>query len=221
MILKIIFCYTTIPCEHSTQRLLLPIIEYANTIWSPIISYTSLKKFQKIQNSALRTITRCSQDTHTQHLNSETKILPLQSQFKLHASQFIQKASHPTHPLHPLTTQKAHFRYKKQSTFNKFNYIMMGRRNVLYVVMSVSLLLPQCVVVRSFKRLSVFFAFVMVLSVWVENFSLGSKVRPRMVGLEMVEIEVLLMFSGLLYPEGSGFMSVVVVLVGLICRLLL
>ena len=36
-------------------------------------------------------------------------------------------------------------------------YSMMGRSNVLYVVMSVFLLFPQCVDVRSFKRLSVFF----------------------------------------------------------------
>ena len=35
-------------------------------------------------------------------------------------------------------------------------YSMMGRSNVLYVVMRVSLLFPQCVDVKSFKRLSVF-----------------------------------------------------------------
>ena len=57
----------------------------------------------------------------------------------------------------------------------------------------------------------------------MEKFSLGSKVKPRMVGLEVVGMGVLfmLMFSGLLYPERSGIMSLVVVLVGLICRLLL
>ena len=38
-------------------------------------------------------------------------------------------------------------------------YSMMGRSNVLYVGMSVSLLFPQCVDVRSFRRLSVFFCF--------------------------------------------------------------
>ena len=36
-------------------------------------------------------------------------------------------------------------------------YSMMGRSNVLYVVMSV--LFPQCVDVRSFRGLSVFFCF--------------------------------------------------------------
>ena len=107
------------------KTLLLPIIKYANTIWSPIISSTFLNKLQKIQNAALRTTTGCTLDTNTQHLHSETKNLPLQNHLKLHASQLTQKASYPTHPLHPLTTQKAHPRYKKQSTFNNnINYTL-------------------------------------------------------------------------------------------------
>ena len=63
----------------------------------------------------------------------------------------------------------------------------------------------------------------MVLFVWVEYFSLWSKVKPRMVGLEVVGMGRLLMwmFRGLLYSDGSGVMRVDVVLVGLICRLLL
>ena len=73
----------------------------------------------------MRTITGCTLDTNTQHLHSETKIIPLQNHLKLHASQLIQKASHPTHPLHPLTRQEAHPRYKKQSTFNNnINYTL-------------------------------------------------------------------------------------------------
>ena len=101
-------------------------------------------------------------------------------------------------------------------------YSMMGRSNVLYVVMSVSLLFTQCVDVGSFRRLSVFFALVMVLSVWMEYFSLGSKVKPRMVGLEVVRMGMLLMwmFRGLLYSDGSGVRIVDMVLVGLIFRLL-
>ena len=98
------------------KTLLFPIIEYAKNISSPIISSTSFNKLQEIQNAALRTITGCT--LNTQHFTSETKILPLQNHLKLHASQLTQKASHPIHPLHPLTTQEAHPRYKKQSTFN-------------------------------------------------------------------------------------------------------
>ena len=73
----------------------------------------------------MRTITGCTLDTNTQHLHSKTKILPLQNHLKLHASQLTQKASHPNHPLSPLTTQEAHPRYKKQSTFNNnINYTL-------------------------------------------------------------------------------------------------
>ena len=43
---------------------------------------------------------------------------------------------------------------------------------------------------RSFKKLSDFCAFVMVLFVWVKKLSLESKVRPRMVGLEVVRMGV-------------------------------
>ena len=106
------------------KTLLLLMIEYANTIWSPIISSTSFNKLQKIQNAALRTITGRTLDTNTQHLHSETKILPLQNHLKLHASQLTLQVSHSIHPLHPLTTQEAYPRYKKQSTFNNINYTL-------------------------------------------------------------------------------------------------
>ena len=73
----------------------------------------------------MRTIIGCTLDTNTQHLHSETKILPFQNHLKLYASQLTLKASHPTHPLHILTTQEAHPRYKKQSTFNNnINYTL-------------------------------------------------------------------------------------------------
>ena len=40
------------------------ILEYANTIWSPIISNTNIKKLQTIQNTALRIVTDCAEDTN-------------------------------------------------------------------------------------------------------------------------------------------------------------
>ena len=54
-----------------------PILEYANTVWSPIISNTSIKKLQIIQNTAFRIGTGCTLDTNTQHLNNKTKVLPI------------------------------------------------------------------------------------------------------------------------------------------------
>src|SRR6476469_4398157 len=64
-----------------------PVIEYGNTLWSPIISYTNLNKLQATQNTALRIITGCTADTNIQHLHTETEILPLSIHLKLHASQ--------------------------------------------------------------------------------------------------------------------------------------
>ena len=40
------------------------ILEYASTIWFPNISNTNTNKLQAILNSALRTITGCTLDTH-------------------------------------------------------------------------------------------------------------------------------------------------------------
>ena len=44
------------------------ILEYANTIWSPIISNTNIKNLQTIQNTALRIATGYTRDTNTQDL---------------------------------------------------------------------------------------------------------------------------------------------------------
>ena len=100
-----------------------PILEYTNTVWSPIISDTNTQKLQTIQNTALRIATGCTQDTNTQHLHTETKTLPLKQHLKLHASQYRQKAQHAEHPSHHLTTQAQNPRHMKQTTFlNNNNY---------------------------------------------------------------------------------------------------
>ena len=44
-------------------------IEYASTVWSPIISDTQMSKLQTIQNTALRIATGCTADTNTHHLH--------------------------------------------------------------------------------------------------------------------------------------------------------
>ena len=79
-----------------------PKLEYANSIWSPILASTNLQKLQVIQNNALRIATGCTKDTNTQHLHDETEVLPLKEHLKLHASQLKNKANHPKHPLNSL-----------------------------------------------------------------------------------------------------------------------
>ena len=39
------------------------IMEYANTIWAPIVAKTNLDKLQRIQNTALPIATECTKDT--------------------------------------------------------------------------------------------------------------------------------------------------------------
>merc|ERR1712074_459795 len=110
----------TLLCTYKT--LTRPQMEYASTIWSPIISHTNTTKLQTIQNSALRTITGCTRDTNAEHLHEETKILPIDKHLKLHASQLRQKSQDPDHPLHHITTQPRNPRNKKQTIFKNENY---------------------------------------------------------------------------------------------------
>ena len=67
-----------------------PILEYASTIWSPIISNINMKKLQTIQNTTLQIATGCTRDTNTQHLYDEIKVLPIDIHLKIHASQLEQ-----------------------------------------------------------------------------------------------------------------------------------
>src|SRR5688572_29949465 len=59
------------------KTIIIPVMEFASTVWSPFISDTNLQKLQTTQNNALRIITGCTSDTSTQHLHKEIKILPM------------------------------------------------------------------------------------------------------------------------------------------------
>ena len=86
------------------KAVMIPALEYASSVWSPIASSTSINKLQVMQNAALRTATGCTQDTNIQHLHDETLTLPIHEHLQLHASQYKQKTQHPSHPLHKHTT---------------------------------------------------------------------------------------------------------------------
>jgi hypothetical protein len=101
-----------------------PVIEYANTIWSPIASATNITKLQIVQNNALRTVTGCTKDTIEQHLHEETKVLPIKQHLILHASQLRQKAQLPNHPLNKLTNPSKTKRLLKQTIFNNAEYTL-------------------------------------------------------------------------------------------------
>ena len=98
-----------------------PILEYASTIWSPIVSTTGITKLQTIQNMALRIATGCTSDTNIQQIHNKTNILPLNAHLKLHSSQLRQKSQHPTLPLHKFTVLTENERHKKQTIFDDNN----------------------------------------------------------------------------------------------------
>ena len=93
-------------------------------------------------------------------------------------------------------------------------YSMIGRVIVLYVVVKVSLFLPQCVVVSDLSRFIVFVALVFVFCMWVEYVSFGSSVSPNILGFLCVGSVSFFICSVkvVLYCAGSGVKSVVVVL---------
>ena len=101
-----------------------PILEYAGTIYAPIISDNQLTALQVTQNQGLRIATGCTSDTNINHIHDETKILPIEKHLRLHSSQLRQKASHPDHPLHRLTTQPQPPRLKKKTIFNNNQYTL-------------------------------------------------------------------------------------------------
>ena len=101
-----------------------PILEYAGTIYAPIISDKQLTALQVKENQGLRIATGCTSDTNINHIHDETKILPIEKHLRLHSSLLRQKASHPDHPLHRLTTQPQPPRLKKKTIFNNNQYTL-------------------------------------------------------------------------------------------------
>ena len=98
-----------------------PALEYASFIWLPLASSTSIDKLQVLQNAALRTATRYTQDTNIQHLHQETLIHPIHEHLQLHASQYKQKTQHPSQPSHK-HTKYFNIPWKKPTIFNNGCY---------------------------------------------------------------------------------------------------
>lgn len=100
-------------------------------------------------------------------------------------------------------------------------YSSMGLVIILYVVMRVSLLLPQLVEVRALSILIVFLALFVAFVMCVLKVSFGSRCSPRSLVWVSVGMFVLSMVSVscLLYSAGSGVYSVAVDLSGFSLRL--
>jgi len=53
------------------------VIDYAASVWAPVINDTTWKYLQTSQNEALQIATGCHKMAHTDHLHTETKLLPV------------------------------------------------------------------------------------------------------------------------------------------------
>ena len=84
------------------KQFIRPVISYANTAWSSDLAPTHINSLQRIQNTALRIATGCTQTAPISHLHEETKILPLKHHFDMRGTQFFNKIVDPAHPCHHL-----------------------------------------------------------------------------------------------------------------------
>ena len=82
------------------------------------MSNTNIKKLQTIQNTALRISTDCTRDINTQHINDETKVFPMDTHLKLHATQLKQLTQTQTHLLHNLNAYLNPSRNMKSTIFD-------------------------------------------------------------------------------------------------------
>ena len=73
------------------------ILTYANPVWFPNTSETSISRLQVIQNSALRIATGCVRMTPIDHLHAETKVLKVDEHLKMLCSQYLATSLQPDH----------------------------------------------------------------------------------------------------------------------------
>ena len=95
---------------------------YATPIWFRNTSPSPIQKFQTIQNSALCITTGCVKMTAINHLQDETKILPVQDHLSLSSSQYLVRALQPNNPSHTVVTSPSGSRNMKQTFQSRFLY---------------------------------------------------------------------------------------------------
>ena len=79
-----------------------PFFDYAAPVVYPNYSPTSIQRLQLVQNRCLRLIIGAHNAASTDHLHSETEILPVGRHLHLLSSQFLASAMCPSHPSHHL-----------------------------------------------------------------------------------------------------------------------
>ena len=80
-------------------------LEYGAAVITPTLSESNIEKLQKVQNSALRTITGCHAMTHIDHLHQETSVLPVRRHLRMRTIQHHLANHLPDHPGNQLTKE--------------------------------------------------------------------------------------------------------------------
>ena len=73
-------------------------LEYANPIWSPLISKSNWERLQSIQNQALRIATGCLAMSAIDHIHRETKVLPFKQHCEMVTKQYVASCHLAGHP---------------------------------------------------------------------------------------------------------------------------
>ena len=80
-----------------------PVLDYASSIWTPLLSNTRVEQLQRGQNAALRTAVGCVAMTDIGHLHKETRVLPVRDHCVMRAAQLVAKGRRTFHPAHPFS----------------------------------------------------------------------------------------------------------------------
>ena len=104
----------------SYKLLVSSILHYAAPVWFPNASRSAVESLQAIQNSALRTATGALKMSPSDHLHSETSILPLHNSLTLRCQQFLVGALRPDSPSHHTVTSYSGPREMKHTLQSRF-----------------------------------------------------------------------------------------------------
>ena len=99
------------------------IYNYCCPIWSPNLCQTKWNELQTAQNAALRTALGCVKKTHTDHLHTESKMMPVKEHCEMLTKQFLLKSQEDSHPNNINLTQRCPRKMKNTISTRHGQYI--------------------------------------------------------------------------------------------------
>ena len=84
------------------------------------LSMDAGQSLQKIQNAAMRIATGCHLRASSDHLHTETQLLPVVNCLEMVCAQYLASALRPTHLSHTIVTQPSGPRHQRDTLQSKF-----------------------------------------------------------------------------------------------------